>query len=806
MAKPDIVKLTLRNLPDSGTGLYDLSNLDRHISAIAKSAKSAINPSDFIQIRDKIIDEVSGEAIVEILTESVNATNIQNAIASKIGNITGKSGASYSISNPTKMPIKSGEIAGLYGTKAVELARQNVETRGGRLTYAPTADSPDRYEYIIPYEGRYTQKRRQEMESNLFSEPLSVSASTRIEEANKRQKEEEKREKKDKDKSDREKKGAILKILGVVTVLTDVARRILTSVLNFATQSVQTATMAHNLGMSYSTAREFGIQEKVHGLPAGTITGAISDIQSMFGNIQNLDENAISALALIMGSDVESLIRSGIGGSRPEELLGNILDAYMERAQSGRTSLGQYVGEQEARRELFSQLSKISPQIASLFATMQEERNNINSIYKDQASTFAEWRKLFDPNRGGITSLDEGVVETLGQYTNQIKGIAEQIKQGVMIKVAPTLIDVLQKIANTRFGMTTRESWEADDINREANKNFILQIDKQLELFPDLGYDPLSPTLSREQRAQQAIRQVLLNAKADAEKENQKLSGVGNKTKTMPYLLAIASQNAQDTYRDIWLSQGIDNIGMFDTDLMWEVIGRFVPEAKIEGVKQDLVKQRLKELQKSKIADKQKRKKEIIESLGENVTFEQTHQALAEAGLGEFGTKESRTWYGKKITERTWTDLSGVLTKEELAELESGITVDDLSLLEAIYNKYGNSRGLYNATYEINRDEIKTAVQRSELFAESLIPSDYADLGSGLSVGSYNVVAGTDEGGTYRIVLDVNNDGKAELSDLVLFESQGASFFEGNMELKGTINKEGKLKLDATGTSASEAR
>ena len=187
-------------------------------------------------------------------------------------------------------------------------------------------------------------------------------------------------------------KGAMLKIIGILTAIGDITRRILSSLLNLAVQTNQDMITAHNLGMSYEAVRAYRHTEATHGLKEGTITGAISDIQAKFGNITSLDEKALEALAVVMGGKIEEMATMGLGSSNPEKVLGAILDTFNEKANAGYNSVGQYVGEQQARRELYSYLLKVSPQIADIFATMQEEQHNINSLYRNQADTFENWK------------------------------------------------------------------------------------------------------------------------------------------------------------------------------------------------------------------------------------------------------------------------------------------------------------------------------------------------------------------------------------------------------------------------------
>lgn len=285
-------------------------------------------------------------------------------------------------------------------------------------------------------------------------------------------------------------KGTMLKILGAVVTLANITRRILSSVMGFASQSVQDTVTAHNLGVSYDAVRQYRHVETIHGLKSGTITGALSDIQAKFGNITSLDEKALESLAVVMGSQIEDMAKMGLGSSNPEKVLEAIIDAFNEKANAGFNSIGQYVGEQQARRELYSYLLKISPQMADIFATMQEEQHNINSLFRNQADTFAEWKNLLPTTRGG-TGAQGNVVVTLGQEWNVIKDELKQIREAIALTLAPSLLKILRRIADMRIGLSEEENEALNKENKSINDRFIQSVDATLVTMG--SYDKLSP-------------------------------------------------------------------------------------------------------------------------------------------------------------------------------------------------------------------------------------------------------------------------------------------------------------------------
>lgn len=312
-------------------------------------------------------------------------------------------------------------------------------------------------------------------------------------------------------------KGTLLKIFGTLTALADVARRILSSVLNIATQQVKDTVEAHNLGISREQLRDYNRLETVHNLKEGTISGAIADIQAKFGNITSLDEKALEALAVVMGGKIEEMATMGLGSSNPEAVLGSIIDTFMEKANAGVNSVGQYVGEAQARRELYSYLLKVSPQIADIFATMQEEQHNINSLYRNQADTFAEWKNTIKPQRN-TTQAGEGVLYTLGEEWSVFKQLLEDIKHSLAVSLAPTLTRILRRLNNMRVGMSDSEKLRLNAENRDANAKALKETEASMAFLEKKS----GGNISKLSKSEQAYYETLTLYRKSLIAENEK--------------------------------------------------------------------------------------------------------------------------------------------------------------------------------------------------------------------------------------------------------------------------------------------
>ena len=307
-------------------------------------------------------------------------------------------------------------------------------------------------------------------------------------------------------------RGTLLRALAILTAIANIARRILSSVTSMAQQTAKDMITANNLSMSYDAVRTYRQVETIHGMKEGTITGGISDIQKMFGNITALDEKALESLAIVMGGKIEEMVKMGLGSSNPEKVLGAILDTFNEKANAGYNSIGQQVGEVQARRELYSYLLRISPQIADIFATMQEEQHNVNSIWRNSYETFEQMKNAF-PTARNNTPADYNVSATAGQEWNKALGVMKQILQSIQISLVPEVLKIARWLSNNRSFMSESQKAQLNRENYVKNEAFIRSADATISAIEAKG------NLTDAQRAR--VR-VLKEAKKKAEDANTK--------------------------------------------------------------------------------------------------------------------------------------------------------------------------------------------------------------------------------------------------------------------------------------------
>lgn len=320
-------------------------------------------------------------------------------------------------------------------------------------------------------------------------EKYSLSRERKVSEKEARQiSKEEEASTRDKEKTDSLKslKKNYMVAVGILATLTDITRRILTSVLNFANQTVKDSVEAHNQGVSYDAMRSYRHIEKQHGLAEGTISSGIATVNKSFANKTYLDEKTLSDLAVVMGAEgAQAMVNVAMNQQNPEKALGMIIDAFMKRAEQGKSSTGEYVGNMGARRELYSYLLKLSPEWAAIFATMQEELHNVNSVYRDQADTYEKWKNLLPTERGLTSIYEKGGLYTLGQEWDKFQETLVQIKELIDKNIAPNLTKMLRWANNLRIGMSESENRQLNIKNRGANLAELVKVNSQIAELED---------------------------------------------------------------------------------------------------------------------------------------------------------------------------------------------------------------------------------------------------------------------------------------------------------------------------------
>lgn len=277
-----------------------------------------------------------------------------------------------------------------------------------------------------------------------------------------KKKREEERQKASETMSSKTKRTFLLgQIASMFIILLDLTRRILTNGLAMASQAKQTEMEARNIGSSYGSMLQYNYADRAYGLKEGTTASALFGIQKMFGNPANLDTNALEKLAPIMGSDLEAMAQSGLGRSNPEALLASIMNAFFKAQQEGRNQFGQFVGQEEARRSLYTLLSEISPEIATLFSRMVEA--NTYGINKGQ---IGNWQDYLDRNRritGNLSDTDLKSFTALGEVVDELKAKFSNLVTLFSQSFLLNLSGFIDRINNLGWGKSPEEDIESKE-------------------------------------------------------------------------------------------------------------------------------------------------------------------------------------------------------------------------------------------------------------------------------------------------------------------------------------------------------
>lgn len=314
------------------------------------------------------------------------------------------------------------------------------------------------------------QKKREELEKKFEQEWLDAEARGEYDKWEKTDQDASKAmetERKQIAESSRKTAGIVKGAVAVLITIADLVRRILTSTLKNASKMDKEAVEARDVGITYSARRSMDIFDKAHGLPEGTTFSAVQATQGMFGDVTNLDKNAIGVLARVMGGKVSDFARAGLGESNPSLFVEEIIDAYFKQWKNGKNSLGQSVGQQQARMELMTSLNSVAPEYALLFSRMVDDY--MSGAY-GKFDSYGAWRATTETNRTSLTEADLTFSQEVGKKYNEILAIVEDLKTSFFTRLADSLDGILEKVRNIRLGMDAEKSLELDRSNYSKNE------------------------------------------------------------------------------------------------------------------------------------------------------------------------------------------------------------------------------------------------------------------------------------------------------------------------------------------------
>lgn len=477
---PELVKFVIDNR-NAENMAASLANFKADMEKFLRTVESSAQALDFFQSKLKQINtdpksKDFGMGVQEIVVDKKDAAAVEQALIYKNASFKRKDPSNPENMMESPYSITSSRVATISGTttlhgeEAFKQAQEKIRQQGGDIWRAPTDKDVDRVKYFFPTGVADGKKQVEALKRKMLKEAQETSkASLEYEAWEKEDKDAARKMEEDEKKSEESaaKTSHVIKsILAVVTVIADIARRILTAALTNASETNRKTIEAQNVGMSYAERRNMDIFDVAHGMERGTLFSAISSIQSKFGDVTKLDTNALGVLARVMGNEVGDLVRSGLGGKNPDVLMEKILDKYFAQYKAGKNSLGQTVGQAQARRELVTVLQSVSPELATVFSRMIDD--SLSGRYGN-FSTVREWRGTTVTNRGGLGESDLTLVSEIGKTWNEIRAATSDIKDLWMNKIIIGLNGLLKDIDNSRIGMSAKQNIETDKSNREKN-------------------------------------------------------------------------------------------------------------------------------------------------------------------------------------------------------------------------------------------------------------------------------------------------------------------------------------------------
>lgn len=382
------------------------------------------------------------------------------------------------------------------GTKSKQVLKEIMQDLGGSVETSPTRKHKDRMQITFPvsestwndtvnsFDGNESKARadlvRKFKKENLGSAIKYSNVENSIQKDKENTKEQEKH---NKENSGTFKQGlsALLKVFTVVTVIANIARRILTSLLSRATEVTSMNSEGVKNGVSITAQRQFKATERVMGLPDDTMNKALSSLASNFGETKNLNTRALESLAQVMGGGIETAIRQGLGESNPYGLLEQIVNAYYQRGLNGVNSLGIRTDRASAQRELATSLENAGlGEIATILRSMNFQ--NSNGIYKDRVSDLESYLKLYTPNTMGNTPSDYQYFSALGQTARELQQTFNDLKNNLELGLLSALARIISKINSWDIGKSQMEKLDSLQEKREFATQKIAQLNEQANI------------------------------------------------------------------------------------------------------------------------------------------------------------------------------------------------------------------------------------------------------------------------------------------------------------------------------------
>lgn len=269
--------------------------------------------------------------------------------------------------------------------------------------------------------------------------------------------------------------GKLYLIIKYIQIIADFAKKIFDAIGGLASQAKEDTKTGLTVGLSGLAVRNYAQSEVLKSLPSGTVTGALETIVQKFGVVSQLDQAALSKLALVLREDTAAVVQTGLGGEDPEQVMDLIVKDYLDRALSGVNAEGLQVGPQAAIRNLVAQLGTVSKDMANILATQYYEAMDKNDPTRSQAARglTSEWllqaSSVINPT--GRTNQDTLYLLEVNKTLKEIYTLWTGIRDGILLTIAVSLKDALGNLRNAmRIGMSKEQLFYDIEAAREDNR------------------------------------------------------------------------------------------------------------------------------------------------------------------------------------------------------------------------------------------------------------------------------------------------------------------------------------------------
>lgn len=458
-----------------------IKDWNTQVKQMTRALESATN--GFVKVIKTI--DVNGNALSTFDVKRSQEGNAQPAFERVLGNIETRYGyqaGSLAIDpyangiNKTENFRRISLHKSFHGALAQKTAKEAAEAVGATASLDPSKKMKDRMKIDFAVSENEWNQALQSAGGSATKATTSLSdkfIQRNLKQAEKYSDDTQANQKEKEDKTNRRKMLHWLTVVvGFLAGIADITRRILTASLARASEIKRESVEAKSLGISYTNAREYKAQETAMGMKEGTFTSAIASLQSAFGDVTHLDDNALGELAKVLKGDVVEAINNGLGRSNPEKLMKTVLNTYYERGQSGINSIGQQVGRYQAERELATALEKagfndLADVLRNMFYT------NDTGIYKGRISTddsFADYTGLVTAYTMGISPTERRKASELGAVIDDIKKTFNDLKDNLETGLILALGGVINKINNMQIGKSAEEKLTDNRNNIQLNQ------------------------------------------------------------------------------------------------------------------------------------------------------------------------------------------------------------------------------------------------------------------------------------------------------------------------------------------------